>query len=345
MEVRRIRPGFDPDRKLLLATLLPNRENANISFADLADSLRAVPGVRRVSFIRQPPMGLGGEGTKPVFVAGATQEPLEVAANSAGADYFAIMGTRLLRGRDFSERDVRGTVIVNEVLARRLWGSADAAVGRFLRVGAQDCQVAGVVENGKYHSLVEDPIPYLYTFSRGEGTLVIETAGEPGAMAESVRKAFRESAPDASLVGLVTLREHLRIALFAWQITAGLLGISAVLGVFLAGVGLYGLVSYGVNRRAHEIGVRMAMGASPADVLRLVLRQALAMAGIGAAIGLACAFAAAKVVSALLYRVSPADPLGLLAGIVVVAAVTLLAAQAPARRAIRLDPMAVLRRE
>jgi len=109
-----------------------------------------------------------------------------------------------------------------------------------------------------------------------------------------------------TLHSLVTLRQQMSLAFFLWRAAAGLLGISAILGVFLSGVGLYGVVSHGVTRRAHEIGVRMAMGARPADVLRLVLRQGLSMVAIGAAIGTAGAVAAARVVSAVLYRVSPA---------------------------------------
>ena len=123
------------------------------------------------------------------------------------------------------------------------------------------------------------------------------------------------------------------------------MGTLAVLGIFLAGVGLYSVVSYGVSRRTHEIGVRMAMGARAADVLRLVLRQGHSMVAIGAAIGTAVAVAAARVVSAILYRVSPADPLPLIEAVLAVAAVTFLAIQLPARRAIRTDPTSVLRSE
>jgi ABC-type antimicrobial peptide transport system permease subunit len=135
------------------------------------------------------------------------------------------------------------------------------------------------------------------------------------------------------------------LAFFLWRAAAGLSGIFAILGILLAGVGLYGVVSYGVTCRSHEIGVRMAMGARPADVLRVVLRQGLSMVLIGAAVGTAVAVAAARVVSALLYRVSPADPLAITEAALAVAGVTFLAIQVPARRAIRTDPMTVLRGE
>ena len=148
-----------------------------------------------------------------------------------------------------------------------------------------------------------------------------------------------------TLHSLVTLRQQMSLAFFLWQAAAGLLGIFAILGIFLSGVGLYGVVSHGVTCRAHEIGVRMAMGARPGDVLRLVLRQGLSMVAIGAVIGMAVAVAAARVVSAVLYRVSPADPLALIEAALAVAAVTFLAIQMPARWAIRTDPMTVLRSE
>ena len=191
----------------------------------------------------------------------------------------------------------------------------------------------------------ERPTPFFFLFTPVQPILLIETAGDPAAMAGSVRKTFREQFPGFTLFTLVTLRQQMALAFFLWQAGASLLGILAVLGIFLSGIGLYGLVSYGVARRAHEIGVRMAMGARPTDVLRLVLQQGLSMVAIGAAIGTAVAVAAARVVSAILYRVNPADPLVLIEAVLAVAVVTFLAVQTPARRAIRTDPMAVLRNE
>lgn len=332
-------------RHLLFATMLPNAERPNINYDDLFRRLGAVPGVRRVSSVRNPPLSGSGTGAQQVLIPGVTSEPVGIAGNAVGPEFFTAMGTAILRGRDFTKSDSAGTAIVNEQMARRFWGDAGHAIGQFIRVDGKDRQIIGVVETGKYKWLLEEPTPFFFLFTPGAGTLLIETAGDPAAMAGAVRQTFREEVPGVTLSSLVTLRQQMSLAFFVWRAGAGLLGIVAILGIFLSGVGLYGVVSYGVTRRTHEIGVRMAMGACPADVLRLVLRHGLSMVAIGAAIGTAVAVAAARTVSALLYQVSPANPWALIGAVLALAAVTFLAIQLPARRAIRTDPMDALRSE
>lgn len=346
LQVQHIRPGFDMDRHLLFATLLPATEHPNANFyEDMLGRLSALPGLRRVTSVGSPPLSGSGGGAQQVSIPGITDEPVGIGAYWVGPEYFTAMGTAILRGREFTALDSAGVVIVNDQMARRFWGDAGRAIGQFIRVDGKDRQVVGVVETGKYQTLLEPPTPIFFLPTHGGGTVLIETVGDPAAMADSVRKAFRDSVTGVTLNSLVTMRQQMGVAFFLWRAAAGLLGIFAILGIFLAGVGLYGVVSYGVSCRSHEIGVRMAMGARPADVLRVVLRQGLSMVLIGAAVGTAVAVAAARVVSVLLYRVSPADPLALTEAALAVAAVTFLAIQIPARRAIRTDPMTVLRRE
>ena len=346
LQVQHIRPGFDRSRHLLFATLLPAAELPKVNFyEDMLGRLSALPGVRRVASAGSLPLSGSGGGAQQVSIPGVTEEPVGIGAYWVGPEYFTAMGTAILRGREFTVLDSAGVVIVNEQMARGFWGDAGRAIGQFIRVDGKDRQVVGVVETGKYQTLLEPPTPIFFLPTHGGGTVLIETAGDPAAMAVSVRKAFRDSVTGVTLNSLVTMRQQMSLAFFVWQAGAGLLGIFAILGIFLSGVGLYGVVSYGVTRRTHEIGVRMAMGARPADVLRLVLRQGLSMVAIGAVIGTAGAVAAARVVSAVLYRVSPADPLALIEAALAVAAVTFVAIQLPARRAIRTDPMAVLRSE
>jgi ABC-type antimicrobial peptide transport system permease subunit len=259
------------------------------------------------------------------------------------------MGTQLLRGRDFDRSDSRDAVVVNETMARRFWGSPDAAMGKIFRMDGIDCRVLGVVEDGKYGSLQETPRPFLFAATPlpkgGGGILLIETAAAPKAMAGTIRKAIHDADPDALVVSLDTLRQHLQLSLFPYRIGAGLVGTIGGLGIFLAGVGLYGLISFSVSRRTHEIGLRVAMGAAPSDVLALVFREAVSRLAIGVVIGIAAGLAAARVIRSGLYGVSPTDPIGLGAAVAVVATVGLLAAYAPARRALRVDPATALRQE
>jgi len=346
LQVQHIRPGFDMNRRLLFATLLPATEHPKANLMeDMFGRLRAIPGVRRVISVGTQPLSGSGGGAQQVSIPGITDEPVGIGAYWVGPEYFSAMGTAILRGREFTTLDSAGVVIVNDQMARRFWGDAGRAIGQFIRVGGQDRQVVGVVETGKYQTLLEPPTPIFFLPTHGGETVIIETAGDAAAMADSVRKAFRDSVTGLTLNSLVTMRQQMGVAFFPWRAAAGLLGIFAGLGIFLAGVGLYGVVSYGVSCRSHEIGVRMAMGARPIDVLRVVLRQGFSMVLIGAAVGTAIAVSAARVVSALLYRVSPTDPLALAEAALAVAAVTFLAIQVPARRAIRTDPMTVLRSE
>jgi putative ABC transport system permease protein len=349
-EAQRMRPGFDPDRKVLAAWVFNPAPERTVDFARMVDQLRAVPGIQRVSFTRRLPLsGVGGGDRKRVLIPGVTSEPVAVGWNGAGADYFAIMGTPLLRGRDFNGSDSKGAVVVNETMARRFWGSPDAAVGRVFQADGADCQVIGVAEDGKYGSLQEEPVPYLFVAAQpakqGGGVLLVETAAAPAAMAGPVRKAIHDADPDAFILSLVTLRQNMQLSLLPFRLAAGLIGTIAMLGIFLAGVGLYGLVSYSVSRRTHEIGVRVAMGAERTDVLALIFREAVSRLAIGAVIGLGLALAAAEILRSALYGVSPVDPIGVGAAGAVVVAVGLLAVYVPARRAISVDPMMALRHE
>jgi len=348
-EAQRRPPGFDPDRKVLAAFLVSPAEDKPVDFARLADRLREVPGVVRVSFTNFLPLSGMGGGKRRVLIPGVTSEPVEVSGRVAGADYFAVMGTQLLRGRDFDRSDARGVVVVNETMARQFWGSPDAAMGRVFRMDDNDYRIIGVAENGKYDSLQEPPMPFLFVATppatRSEGTLLIETAAPPLAMAGPLRKAIHGTDSDALVASLATLRQSMQVSLYPYRIAAGLIGTIAILGIFLAGVGLYGLVSYSVSRRTHEIGVRVAMGAERTDVLALVIREALTRLALGAVIGLAVALAGAQTLRSALFGVSPTDPIGIAVAVGVTAAVGLFAAYAPARRALGVDPATALRQE
>jgi putative ABC transport system permease protein len=348
VEQQQIYPGFDTGRKLVAADVA-RLDGRAVDFRALRDKLLSVPGVRQATFTRRLPLSdTGGGAARSVFVPGVTPEPVSVSYCDVGADYFSVMGTRMLRGREFLDHEPGRPAIINDFMARSFWGGADAAMGRFLRVEDRDYQVTGVAEDGKYSSILEGQRPYLFlpaAANGSEGVLAVETAGAPEEAIPSIRQALLKAAPDIDILSIITLRQHLRIAFFLPQMSVVLMGSLALIGVFLAGVGLYGVISYSVNRRAHEIGLRMSLGARPRDVLTLVLKEAAWLVAAGSTIGLVVAFLGAKVASRLLYQVSPADPTAILASLLAIAALTFAAAHFPARRAVRLDPMTVLRRE
>lgn len=356
-----IHPGFDASKNILLVTVGPGTERdlprTPIPYDLLLERLRALPGVKNTSVAANLPLSGSGEGTLQVAIPGAVLpsggETEGVRFNAVGLSYFATVGTRILWGRDFNSGDgPQGfrAVLINQTMARRFWPAARGApevLGATLRIEGAAHQVVGVVEDGKYGSLREAPQPFLFLPLRprfhGDATLLVETAGDPRTLAESVRRVA--AAPELTVVATMTLRQHLRLSRLLEETAAGLLGSLGLLGIFLAGVGLYGLVSYAVNRRLHEFGVRMALGARPPNVLRLVLGQGLRLASAGVGLGLVAAFIAGRVTSRLLFGVSAADPAAFTLSALAVMAIALLATQAPARRAIKVDPAVALRYE
>ena len=150
-------------------------------------------------------------------IPGVLTEPVGIAGNVVGPEYFTTMGTAILRGRDFTKSDSNGTAIVNEQMARRFWGEPGRAIGQLFRVNGKDRQIVGVVETGKYQWLLEQPTPFFFLCTPVQPILLIETAGDPAAMAGAVRKTIREEFPGFTLVTLVTLRQQMALALFLWQ--------------------------------------------------------------------------------------------------------------------------------
>jgi len=346
-EIQRVRPGFDPDRHVLVVSLTPESKDSPIDYSRLADSLRAVPGVRRVTSVRQMPFSGAGLAVSQVAIPGRISERVAVSSTRIGPHYFSIMGTRLLRGRDLDEGDSNGTVVVNQTMANQVWGGPDEAMGKVFRIGETTCRVVGVVEDGKYIALSESPKPFLFAAaaldSTDEGTLLIETTPNPIAMLETTQSVIRSVQPH-SVATVATLSQYMRLPLLPFRTAADWLTAIAMLGMLLAGVGLHALVSYSVVQRTREIGVRVALGAQPRDIVSLVLRRVLAHIVIGALIGTIIAWAMAQILTSVLYRVSPADPIGLALAAMATAVVALIAASAPTLRALQVDPVNALRR-
>ena len=359
---QRINTGFDPKKNVLMLSVAPpelygyTEAQARAIYPALAARVESVPGVIRASYARRPPLtdSEGGE-TRAVVIPGvqppAGTDHFKIRYNIVAPKFFATVGARLEKGREFNEFDLPSTVpvvIINDAMARRFWPGQDP-VGRSLRIGKKDYQIVGVVEAGRYVDLHETVQPYLFLPFTQVGSfecwLLVETAADPRALVSTILKETAAVDKHLPIVNAVTFREYMQEVLARERSMAGLLASLSILGMFLAAVGLYAAVAYLVNRRTHELGIRMALGARRGDVLRLVLTQGLRLSVAGALVGLAGAFAASRLMSRFIYGVTPTDPLSYVASILVAVSVALAACYFPARRATRVDPMAALRYE
>jgi len=359
---QRINPGFDTKKNALMLTVAPptlygyNQSQAAALYPALAARVESVPGVVRASYARRPPLtdSEGGE-TQAVIVPGVEPPPgtdhFKINYNIVAPKFFQTIGAHILKGREFNTFDTPSNVpvvIVNDAMARRFWPDQDA-VGRSIQIEKKNYQIVGVVESGRYVNLHESVQPYLFLpFTQNfsfECVLLVETAGDPRAFVRTILKETAAVDKHLPIVSAVTLRDYMRSVLDVERSMAGLLASLSILGMFLAAVGLYATVAYLVNRRTHEIGIRMALGARRAEVLRLVMAQGLRLSAAGAVIGLAGAVAASRLASGFIYGVRRTDPLSYVASILVAVGVALLASYFPARRATKVDPMVALRYE
>ena len=342
MNVNLGREGYTPERGQLF-------------YQQAAERLSGLPGVQRASVAQNPP--LAGGFLRSVFPEGAdttTRDRVLVQVNSVSPGYLDTLGIPLLRGRDFLDSDTTGAplvVIINETMAQRFWPGEEAIGKRFKFFGDTDyTSVIGIAKNAKYNGVAEDPTPFIYQPVRQNytpnATLHIRAAGNAGGLGGAVRAAVLEIDPTLSVFNIRTLEEQVSNSLAGLRLNVIMLTTFGVLALLLASIGLYGVASYAVTQRTREIGVRMALGANAASVLRLVLGRGLTLVGIGIALGLALALLGSRFISPdVLPNVSVRDPLTFTATAVLLTAVALLANYLPARRATRIDPLLALRSE
>ncbi|MCI0567472.1 MAG: ABC transporter permease, partial [Acidobacteria bacterium] len=271
--------------------------------------------------------------------------------NMVGPAYFQTMRIPLLHGRDIDSSDTQEqapVAIVNDAFARRYWPGQEA-VGRRIQYGETWLTVVAVARDGKYHELDEPLSPYLFLpvlqFYRPDMTLHVRVQGDPLTFAAAVQHEILALDPDLPIFGTRTLEASLGAARMPQQLGGLLLGSFGLLALLLASVGLYGVLAFAVGQRVHEVGIRMALGAGPADIRRMIVRQGMLLVGLGVAIGWAGALGAGQLLSGFLFGVSALDPVSFAATPLLLLTVALLACYLPARRASKVDPMVALRFE
>jgi predicted permease len=353
-------PGFDTERLLTLSfdtKLLGYDATKSETFQqELLRRVAALPGVQRASIARFIPLGPAGDSLPAVLEGQPPEREITIGYNLVGQDYFQTLGIPLLRGRGFTAQDRRGSsnvLVINEAMAQRLRPNAEP-VGQRLRIRNESFEVIGVARNSKYRSLSEELRPFLYLsvlqreaarIPAGDLKLLVRSAGEPAGVIAAIRKEAQALDANLPLFDVQTLNEGMRFALIPTQLAGTLLGVAGVLALVLATVGIYGVVAYAVGQRTREIGIRLALGAQAADVLKLVIRQGLLLTSIGIALGLAAALALTRVMSSFLLGVSATDPLTFIVIALLLTFVALLACWIPAWRATKVDPMIALRCE
>jgi predicted lysophospholipase L1 biosynthesis ABC-type transport system permease subunit len=239
-------------------------------------------------------------------------------------------------------------VVVNEAFAKRFWGDADPIGKRISRGGESGpwMEVVGIARDGKYVSITESPRPFVYypQLQMPDGiTMHVRTTGNPRQLLAAARREVGTVAPTWMIERPRTFEEHIGASLLPQRIAAGLLGAFGMVALLLAAVGLYGVVAFAVAQRTREIGIRVALGAQGGEVLGLMLRQGMMLAGIGLLVGVPLAFVVARLVSGFLVGAGAADPVVFVGAAGLLAVVTLMASYVPARRASKVDPMAALR--
>ncbi|HWN38031.1 MAG TPA: ABC transporter permease [Gammaproteobacteria bacterium] len=351
-------PGFDADNVAIasfdLRTQGYTEARGRAFYAELTERLAGLPNVRAVTLARGVPLS-GDGGRRRAVVAGYEPqqgEDMEFNFNVVGPEYFEVMRVPLVRGRGFTAADREGApqvAVVNETFAARYWPGQNPLGKRLTAFsGAQDIEIVGVARDGKYQTLAEAPLPYIYRpFLQDyeEMTLHVRVARDEDAFLPVLRSEVRAVDDQLPLVRLATMRSETAFATLPQRIAATLLGGCAALALLLAAVGLYGVVAYAVSQRTREIGIRMALGAGRRAVVRMVLEGSMKVVALGLAIGLILALGAGRAAEAFLGDVSFADPIALVAGPLVMSACALVASWLPARRAARIDPMKALREE
>jgi predicted permease len=363
-EAQKTSLGFDPSHVLNL-TMDPNEVGYSEAqsrefYKNLLERVRALPGVVSATHAAAVPMGYVNN-TDTIRIEGYEPPPGQpepfVFYNIVSPGYLETMGIPLERGRVFTEADnekAKYVGIVSEAMAKRFWPKLDP-MGRQFRIASDmshPIEVVGIAKDARYNGMTGTIRPFFYVpfaqhfTGNSLETLQIKTAAAPAAMIPEVERVIESLAPDLPVFDVKTMTEALDTlnGMLIYQVGAVLAASLGLLGLVLAIVGVYGVVSFAASQKTHEIGIRMALGAEPLDILQMVFREGLVIIGIGLAVGIAGALLAGRVVGDFL-AISPKDPFTYVSVSAILAVVALAACYVPARRAMRVDPMVALRHE
>ena len=353
-----IDPGFEPDRLAVMTFALDmngyDEDRGKDFYSTLLERSRALPGVLGATLSERLPFSINIHQSS-IFIGGESrpeETPLSVDTTRVGIDYFETMNVPILEGRDFGPQETpssRPVAIVSDSMARRYW-PGESAVGKlFSRLNGSTYEIVGVASDYKVRTVGEDARPFIH-YSRSQGyspfaSVLVRTEGPAVSMLGSLRREAEKLDPNVLFMQATTMRNEMDNSLFGVRAGATFLGGFGLFALFLASVGLYGVISYSVGERTREIGTRTALGASGANVVRQVVGEGMTLVGVGIVLGSLAGAVLGRVLTFLLYGISPLDPVSFLAAGAVLGIVAFGANIIPARSASRVDPMLALRAE
>ena len=357
LAANRFNPGFNPRHVLLESYDLfasgYRQADGDVFNGQALRNVEALPGVKSAALADWVPLGYSNntDDFVPEGYVPGKHEDINAGMNHVSPGYFRTIEIPLERGRDFTRRDAANSqpvVIINQALAARYWPHQDA-IGKRMKVEAKWAVVVGVARNTDYYGLNETPQPFLYLplsqFYSSRVILHVRTTGNPLGLAAAVEQVIHQLNAGMPVFSVDTLEALTQAASSGQRLAGALAGVFGLIALVLAALGIYGVIAYSARQRTHEIGIRMALGARPDDVLRMVLGQGARLALIGVVIGLAASLAVTRLTSGILFGVSATDPFTFVGVAILLAAVALVACYIPARRAMRVEPTVALRCE
>jgi putative ABC transport system permease protein len=364
LRLTQVNPGFAPDHVLTMhvglpASKYPEPSQSRAFFQQTLERIKALPGVISAGAVDVLPLGGGVRGATFVIEGrptGPNEAPPHSDIRTIAPGYFQTMKIPLLKGRDFTEQDNadgRNVAMIDETLAQLYWPGEDP-IGKRLDLQFADNragwrEIVGVVGRVKHKGLgAEYKGQIFYPLAQGRNLgmyLAARTTTDPLSLVSAVRGAIRAVDPELPIHRVMTMEQVVADVMAQPRLTMQLLGAFAVLALVLAAVGIYGVLSYAVTQRTHEIGIRLALGAGQQDVLKLVVKRGMLLTLLGALLGLTASFVLTRLIQTLLFDVSALDPLTFIAVALLLAGVALIACYIPARRATKVDPLTSLRHD